>query len=55
MSHFKAVYGPDFFVQLNCAYYLPGLPVSVLQQHLDEHTDARFGSNRYSYSHIKKT
>jgi hypothetical protein len=46
VSHFKALYGPDYFVKLNCAYYLPGLPVSVLQQHLDEHADARFGSHR---------
>jgi hypothetical protein len=47
VSYYKQLYGPDFFVKLNCSYYLPGLPVSVIQLHADERADMRFGSHRY--------
>jgi hypothetical protein len=45
VSYFKQHHGPDFFVKLNCAYYLPGLPLALLQQHYDSALDARFGSH----------
>jgi hypothetical protein len=36
--------GPDFFVKLNCAYYLPGLPLALFQQSYDESFDAKYTS-----------
>lgn len=44
VSYFKTQYGAEFIVKLNCAYYLPGLPVALLQQWVDERLDARLGS-----------
>lgn len=44
VSYFKQHHGPDFFVKLNSAYYLPGLPLALLQKHYDSALDARFGS-----------
>lgn len=46
VAYFKARHGPDFFVKLNCAYYLVGLPVALAQQWGDEALDARVGSAR---------
>lgn len=45
VSYFKQHHGPDFLVKLNCAYYLPGLPLALLQQHYESALDARFGSH----------
>ena len=44
ISYFKARQGAAFYVALYCAFYLPGLPVSLLQQRFDENIDRRFGS-----------
>ena len=44
ISYFKARQGAAFYVALYCAFYLPGLPVSLLQQRFDETLDKRFGS-----------
>ena len=91
VAHFKTLHGAEFFVMLNCAFYLPGvcvcvrvyarlcvwgmsvclgdsqlhdlhapifmlpcvcmcvvpgLPVSVIQQHADHWADTHFGSRR---------
>ena len=43
ITHFTALYGPNFFVYLNTAFYAPGLPISSLQNRLDEAYDARWG------------
>jgi hypothetical protein len=37
-------YGQNYFVWLNCAFYFPGLPISVLQFQLDKVYDLRWGS-----------
>ena len=44
ISYFKARQGAAFYVALYCAFYLPGLPVSLLQQRFDQNIDRRFGS-----------
>ena len=44
ISYFKARQGAAFYVALYCAFYLPGLPVSLLQQRFDEKFDRRLGS-----------
>ncbi len=44
ISYFKARQGAAFYVALYCAFYLPGLPISLLQQRYDETVDKRFGS-----------
>ncbi len=31
ISYFKYVYSAQFYVKLYCAYYLPGLPVAIIQ------------------------
>ncbi len=46
ISYYKTQHGPDFFVKLNCAFYLPGLPWALAQQWCDPALDARFGSLR---------
>ena len=46
VAYFKARYGPAFFVKLNCAYYLVGLPIALAQQWVDEALDAALGSTR---------
>lgn len=44
ISYYKYTYSASFYVKLYCAYYLPGLPVALLQNYLDRYLDARFGS-----------
>lgn len=44
IGYFKATQGSHFYVQLYCAFYLPGLPVSLLQQYNDGAFDRRLGS-----------
>lgn len=44
IAYFKARQGASFYVKLYCAFYLPGLPVSLLQQRYDEDFDRVFGS-----------
>mmetsp|Transcript_66440 Transcript_66440/g.130291 ORF Transcript_66440/g.130291 Transcript_66440/m.130291 type:complete len:551 (-) Transcript_66440:273-1925(-) len=46
ISYFKARQGADFYVKLYFAFYLPGLPMSLLQQRYDEDIDRRMGSAR---------
>mmetsp|Transcript_53057 Transcript_53057/g.147185 ORF Transcript_53057/g.147185 Transcript_53057/m.147185 type:complete len:276 (-) Transcript_53057:913-1740(-) len=44
IAYFKARQGARFYVKLYCCFYLPGLPVSLLQQKYDEKLDKMFGS-----------
>ena len=44
ISYYKETYGADFYVKIYCLYYLPGLPIALLQYQYDEVLDARFGS-----------
>ena len=44
ISYFKAKQGADFYVKIYCAFYLPGLPISLLQQRYDEGVDRKLGS-----------
>eukprot|EP00601_Ochromonadales_sp_CCMP2298_P014560 CAMPEP_0173221894 /NCGR_PEP_ID=MMETSP1142-20121109/2965_1 /TAXON_ID=483371 /ORGANISM="non described non described, Strain CCMP2298" /LENGTH=286 /DNA_ID=CAMNT_0014149957 /DNA_START=492 /DNA_END=1348 /DNA_ORIENTATION=- len=44
ISYYKATYGAGFCVQISCAYYLPGLPVALLQTLLDSKGDRAIGS-----------
>ena len=46
ISYFKARQGAKFYVRLYCSFYLPGLPISLLQQRYDAAFDARLGSSR---------
>lgn len=50
IAFFKARQGADFYVKIYCAFYLPGLPISLLQQRYDEQIEQKFGSARaYMY------
>ena len=44
IAYFKARQGARFYVKLYCCFYLPGLPVSLIQQKYDEKMDKLFGS-----------
>lgn len=44
ISYYKYTYSAHFYVKIYCAYYLPGLPISVLQYLFDEKIDAVYGS-----------
>ena len=44
ISYYKYTYGANFYVTLYCAYYLPGLPVSICQQYFDSAFERRFSS-----------
>eukprot|EP00518_Triparma_eleuthera_P018358 CAMPEP_0197563174 /NCGR_PEP_ID=MMETSP1320-20131121/28249_1 /TAXON_ID=91990 /ORGANISM="Bolidomonas sp., Strain RCC2347" /LENGTH=470 /DNA_ID=CAMNT_0043124963 /DNA_START=188 /DNA_END=1597 /DNA_ORIENTATION=+ len=46
IDYYNYRFGPDFFVYLNTAFYLPGLPVSSLQLLWDEQYDLRYGISR---------
>jgi len=41
IAYFKYAYGPEFYVQLYCAFYLPGWPISELQRYFDESFDRK--------------
>ena len=43
---FKAMFGPDSYVDLNLAVYLPLLPVSLLQAKFDTRFDVAYQSRR---------
>lgn len=44
ISYYKATYGASFYVKLYCAYYLPGLPIAMLQYRYDNYVDSIFSS-----------
>jgi hypothetical protein len=44
ISYYKYTYSAGFYVKLYCAYYLPGLPVALLQHRFDSYFDHKFGS-----------
>lgn len=44
IPYFRSHYGADFYVKIYCAYYLPGLFVSLLQQRYDDVVDRWLGS-----------
>ena len=46
IDYYNYRFGPDFFVYLNTAFYLPGLPVSSLQLLWDEQYDLRYGISK---------
>jgi hypothetical protein len=46
ITYFKYTYSANFYVKLYCCYYLPGLPVALLQYRYDLELDRRFGSKR---------
>ena len=43
--HFSARFGPDSFIWLNAAVFLPLLPISVTQAALDDYFDREIGSS----------
>lgn len=50
ISHYKHAYSASFYVQLYCAYYLPGLPIALIQYRYDVYLDLKFKSeNTYFY------
>ena len=46
ITYYKATYSANFYVKLYCAYYLPGLPISLLQYKYDLYLDLKYGSLR---------
>ena len=44
ISYYKHTYGTSFYTYVTCAYYLPGLPVSLLQFWYDDYLDFHWGS-----------
>jgi hypothetical protein len=48
ISYYKATYSASFYVKLYCAYYIPGLPIALLQYRYDTYMDSLF-SSRYTY------
>ncbi len=50
ISYYKFNYGANFYVKIYCAYYLPGLPIALLQYRYDEYLDGVYGSkNTYMF------
>lgn len=45
ISYYKNHFGPGFYTQIYCAYYLPGLPVCLLQYKYDTFFDIKYGSH----------
>jgi hypothetical protein len=39
ISYYKNTYSANFYVKLYCAYYLPGLPVALLQHRFDSYLE----------------
>jgi hypothetical protein len=53
ISHYKFYHGADFYIQIYFLYYLPGLPVALLQFWFDDKVDSWFGSqNAYLFRGI---
>jgi hypothetical protein len=46
LVYFKILYGPDSFVDLNLAVYLPLLPISLAQARWDRYYDQQYQSRR---------
>jgi hypothetical protein len=46
LVYFKILYGPDSFVDLNLAVYLPLLPISLAQARWDRYYDQQYQSSR---------
>lgn len=46
LAYYKGLFGPSILLQLNLAYFLPSIPILVLQTYLDEHFDRRFGPGK---------
>ena len=44
ISYYKETFNANFYVKLYCAYYLPGLPVALLQLKYDGNLDLKYGS-----------
>jgi hypothetical protein len=44
ISYYKSTYGAGLYVRLYCGFYLPGLPVSLLQYYFDPMLDDAVGS-----------
>ena len=44
ITYYKEAYSADFYVKLYCAYYLPGLPVALIQFRYDVYLDLKYGS-----------
>ena len=45
ITYFQARQGAAFYVALYCFFYLPGLPVSLLQERFDNAHDRKYGSS----------
>lgn len=46
ISYYKETFGKDFYVKIYCLYYLPGLPIALIQYQYDEHFDVWLGSRK---------
>jgi hypothetical protein len=45
ISYYKHHFGVEFYTQIYCAYYLPGLPICLLQYKYDTFFDIKYGSH----------
>lgn len=50
ISYYKYTYSARFYVMIYCAYYLPGLPVSIVQYMCNEKVDRWYGSQNAFFS-----
>ena len=46
ITYYKETYSASFYVKLYCAYYLPGLPIALLQYRFDPYFDRTYGSQK---------
>jgi hypothetical protein len=46
ISYYKHQYGSEFYTKIYIAYYLPGLPVCLLQYKFDTYHDIKYGSHQ---------
>jgi len=46
ISYYKFRYDASFYVKIYCAYYLPGLPVALVQYQYDEYLNSLYGSQK---------
>jgi uncharacterized membrane protein len=46
ISYYKNIHGADFYVMIYCLYYLPGLPIAMLQYRYDDLFDNTLSSQR---------
>ena len=52
LARFAATFGSGVLLQLNLAFFLPSVPLLLLQAALDQRIDARFGRLRSNFFRV---